>query len=236
MSNNFFQFKKFRIEQDQCAMKVCTDSCIFGASISVDKSVHKILDIGSGSGLLSLMLAQKSLTCHIDAVEIEPSAAQQSKLNFNNSPWGDRIHVYTESIQSFTSSEKYDLIISNPPFFSNYLASPDKKINSAHHTVSLSMEDLLAGVKKFLKPEGKFRVILPPYESDILSKKAETSGLYQNEKINIRDRKTSDIIRTISLLSFNKEDCVEKELIIKDETGKYSEQFTELLKDYYLHL
>jgi tRNA1Val (adenine37-N6)-methyltransferase len=236
MSNTYFQFKKFRIEQDMCAMKVCTDSCIFGASIPVDKETYKILDIGTGSGLLSLMLAQRSLISDIDAVEMDPSAAVQARFNFSNSQWGNRIHIYTESIQKFASPEKYNLIISNPPFFSNNLESPDKKINMAHHTISLSTDDLLACVLRFLKPDGKFWVMLPPYEADILNKKAESLGLHLNEKLNIRDRNTSGIMRIISLLSLEKKEGPVKEFVIKDEYGKYSDQFTDLLKDYYLNL
>jgi tRNA1Val (adenine37-N6)-methyltransferase len=217
-------------------MKVCTDSCIFGAYVKLGQETKKILDIGTGSGLLSLMLAQRVTQVEIDAVELDSAAAAQARTNFTNSPWGNRIHIFNQAIQKFTVTEKYDLIISNPPFFNKHLESPDKKINTAHHTTSLSTDELLTAVHKFIKPEGELWILLPPFESDLFNKKAEGMGLYVNEKLTIRDKKNSMAIRTISLLSYKSGNCVEKELVIKDETGNYTIEFTELLQEYYLHL
>jgi tRNA1Val (adenine37-N6)-methyltransferase len=236
VSNSFFQFKKFRIEQDKCAMKVCTDSCLFGAYVNIDKGVNKILDIGTGTGLLSLMLVQKSPLVHIDAVEIEPAAAEQAMANIAESQWKDQIIVYKQSIQEFDPGFQYDLIVSNPPFFSNHLTSPDKKINTAHHSETLSLDELLTSVQRLLKKDGKLWILLPPYEADLLSKKAELMNLYLEERVNIKDNSVSEIIRTILLFSFTKNTCAENNLIIKDEKGKYSPEFITLLKDYYLHL
>jgi tRNA1Val (adenine37-N6)-methyltransferase len=236
MSNSFFQFKKFRVEQGQCAMKVCTDSCIFGAYISVGKEANKILDIGTGTGLLALMLAQKSPDVEIDAVEMEPSAAEQAKDNFYESQWKNRLTVYKKRIQEFTSPYQYDLIVSNPPFFSNSLESPDKKINIAHHGTSLPIDELLGSILNLLKTEGKLWILLPPYESELFIKRAERLSLHLNEKLNIRDRPDSEIIRTILHFSFKKNDCAENNFTVKDEKGKYSTGFIKLLRDYYLHL
>jgi tRNA1Val (adenine37-N6)-methyltransferase len=217
-------------------MKVCTDSCVFGAYISIDKEVNKILDIGTGTGLLTLMLAQKSSHVQMDAVEMEPAAAAQAKVNIKESLWRDRITIYEQRIQEFYPSYQYDLIVSNPPFFSNSLESPDKNINTAHHGGSLPLDELLESVMRLLKKEGKLWLLLPPYESNVFIKKAERFNLYLSEKINVRDKADSEIIRTIMLFSFTKESYTEDNFIIKDKVGKYTEQFVNLLKDYYLHL
>ena len=119
MSNNYFQFKQFTIHQDKCAMKVCTDACLFGAFVAneiQDKTINHILDIGAGTGLLSLMLAQKS-NAAIDAVEIDKSTYEQAEENISQSSWKEKITVYNSGIADFYSNYKYDLIISNPPFF-----------------------------------------------------------------------------------------------------------------------
>jgi tRNA1Val (adenine37-N6)-methyltransferase len=237
LSNSFFQFKQFRIEQGQCAMKVCTDSCLFGALIKPKPEVKYILDIGTGTGLLALMLAQKT-EAEIDAVEIDPLAAGQADENIQQSKWRNRIKIHEQSIQEFSlnAGKKYDLIISNPPFFNNYLKSPDIRINMAHHNESLSLEELIACVANLLTIHGTFAVMLPTYESLLLEQQVEKLNLHLIEKYFIQDRQGSETTRVISLFSFDSSACREHQINIKNGDSNYSSEFHELLADYYLHL
>jgi len=237
MGNSYFQFKQFRINQEKTAMKVCTDSCILGAYISPDHA-KTILDIGTGTGLLALMVAQKT-SASIDAIEIEEMAYEQAKENVNASPWSNAIRIFHTSIQKFAleSNELYDLIISNPPFYSNQLKSPDTKKNIAHHSEQLSFEELIYSVKKLLAINGRFIFILPEPEFNSLKKLLLDNEFYETDRMLIKDRSSSPIFRMIG--TFQKiETCTIKvrELIIKNEYGTYTEDFKTLLKDYYLNL
>ncbi len=216
-------------------MKVCTDSCIFGAYVSV-KNANHILDIGTGTGLLALMLSQRS-EASMDAIEIDPIAAEQAKENVINSPWRNRIHVLTMSIQEYqvSANKKYDLVISNPPFYSNSLKSEKEKINLAYHSTSLNMKELVASVVSLLNTEGKFAVLLPPFESGLIRDVCASSGLYAEDILHIRDHDQSGVLREITTFSFIEKSITSKELIIKKE-GQYSEAFINLLKPYYLNL
>ena len=235
MSNDYFQFKKFRIEQSKSAMKVCTDACILGAFTNPGKA-KRILDIGTGTGLLSLMLAQKS-PAMIDAVEIEQNAFEQARENIFESSWKAQITVHHTSIQAFFKDHaSYDLIISNPPFFKNQLKSPTLSKNIALHNEALSFEELMQAVARLLKQDGKFYVLLPAYESELLIKEGLPYQLHLNKKLNIKDRKKSALLRIISIFSFTESPIEELELIIKNEQGEYTEDFVKLLKEYYLHL
>jgi tRNA1Val (adenine37-N6)-methyltransferase len=237
MGNSYFQFKKFRINQDKTAMKVCTDSCILGAYISADQA-KTILDIGTGTGLLALMVAQKS-TAFIDAIEIEEMAYEQAKENVNASPWSNSIRIFHTSIQNFIleANHRYDLIISNPPFYSNQLKSPNTQKNIAHHSEQLSFDELINSVNQLLSEDGKFIFILPESEFKLLGKRLSENNFYETERMMIKDRSSSPIFRIIG--SFQRivtNYPTERELIIKDENGVYTEDFKKLLKDYYLNL
>jgi tRNA1Val (adenine37-N6)-methyltransferase len=218
-------------------MKVCTDSCLFGALINPHTAVKNILDIGTGTGLLVLMLAQKT-EAEIDAVEIDPLAAEQARENILGSKWKERIKIYGQSIQEYSlkTDKKYGLIISNPPFFNNHLKSPDAGINMAHHNELLSPADLIACVLKLMKSDGAFAIMLPPRESLLMEQQAKSSGLYANEKYFIRDRQSSEPTRVITLFSFTSSVCREQKINIKNDDGNYSVEFSRLLADYYLQL
>lgn len=233
MPKNSFTFKQFTINQDRCAMKVCTDACILGASTNVE-NVNNILDIGTGTGLLSLMLAQRS-DAQIDAVEIDEDAYQQALTNIQASRFIDKINVHHQRIQDFTSTETYDLIISNPPFYQQSLKSPDAKANKALHAVELSLDELIDSVLRLLTIEGKFVVLLPPFEIEKLIQIAQKKGLYLSKKILIRHDESKPIFRVIATFLTQKVHNLEEDtLIIHNEDGKtYSNEFRELLKDYY---
>lgn len=234
MPKNSFTFKQFTINQDCCAMKVCTDACIFGASTEVE-NVNRILDIGTGTGLLSLMLAQRT-NSQIDAVEIDEDAYQQAVMNVKASKFGKKIVVFHQRIQDFTSTIYYDLIISNPPFYQQSLKSTDAKANKALHAVELSFDDLIDSVFRLLSVNGKFMVLLPPFEIEKLIQIAQKKGLYLSKKISIRHDESKPIFRVIATFLTQKvHDLEEKKLIIHNEDGKtYSNEFRDLLKDYYL--
>ena len=232
MPNTHFAFKQFTIHQDKTAMKVTTDACILGAYTPV-KGVIKILDIGTGTGLLSLMLAQKSES-KIDAVEIDENAYNQAVKNINESIFNDKIRVYNKSIQDFITSNVYDLIISNPPFFQNYLKSETTSRNNSLHTDTLSFEDLLDSVLRLLSHNGVFIVLLPAYQSSIFEQLAITKELYPQKKLTIRHREGSKILRIITTFGIIKKEIINEELIIKNPNESYSPDFQALLEEYYL--
>lgn len=232
MPNTHFTFKQFIIHQDQTAMKVTTDACILGAYTDV-KGATKILDIGAGTGLLALMLAQKS-EAKIDAVEIDENAYNQAVGNINQSIFNDKISVYNKSIQDFITINSYDLIISNPPFFHNHLKSEKVSRNNSLHTDTLSFEDLLDSILRLLSSNGVFIVLLPAYERLIFEQLAITKELYPQKKLTIRHRKGSKILRIITTFGRIKKEIINEELIIKNPDESYTTNFQVLLKDYYL--
>ncbi|MDN5200606.1 methyltransferase [Fulvivirgaceae bacterium BMA10] len=236
MGNTYFQFKQFRIDQDKCGMKVCQDSCILGA-YTVVSSPKKILDIGTGTGLLSLMLAQRYKNSFIDAVEINKDAFFQAEGNFANSPWSDKIGLFKSSIQDFAldKKEQYDLIVSNPPFFQNHLRSNDASKNVAIHNDSLSFGDLAMSVHKLLSVGGSLFVMYPEDQSFMFEKEMVSRNLYPQNRLIIKDKATKPILRIITNYSrINTVDTKTENLIIKQPDGTYTKEFADLLKDYYL--
>ena len=240
MSNNYFQFKQFIIKQDACAMKVTTDACLFGAWAAVKmqnetNKINKVLDIGTGTGLLSLLLAQKNTTAIIDAVEIDESAAIQAQQNFQATTWGKRLQVFTTSIQRFSHSSLYDFIITNPPFFNNDLPSENDKRNLALHSKALTLEELIQAIKINLSPNGKFAILLPYHRTESFIQLAAKHFFYVEEKVMVKQTDKHDYFR--SMLLFGKEIVSIKlqEIIIK-QNDTYSNEFKNLLSDYYLHL
>ncbi len=231
-----FRFKQFDIIQEKSAMKVCTDSCLFGALID-PKEAQYILDIGSGTGLLSLMIAQKC-KASIDGVEIDNDAALESKKNVTNSKFRKQIKIYHDSIQHFSeiSNQTYDLIISNPPFFQNSLLSNDSKINKALHNDELQFDEIISIVNKHLNLDGKFWIILPEPEMQIFDSICKQNHLYNSEKINIRHDSDKKVLRLISVYQKRKVEILRtEEICIFDKNeNTYSNKFKELLKEYYI--
>lgn len=244
MANAYFQFKQFRIEQDKCAMKVSTDACILGAytAQSIQQDSQYVLDIGTGTGLISLMLAQ-AMQAQITAIEIDENAYLQAKANFEASKWADRLQIFHQAIQDFNphiqkTREKFDLLICNPPFFVNSLKSPQKEKNLARHTDSLSFEDLLACADRLASENAKFFVLLPVLESLLFEKELNKTN-YQfaiTEKLLIQDKPDKQPHRVILTLGRNEETFIEEILIVKDINGNYTADFIRLLKEYYLYL
>jgi tRNA1Val (adenine37-N6)-methyltransferase len=237
MPNTYFQFKEFRIEQGKCSMKVCTDACIFGSWIAAYQlHANNCLDIGTGTGLLSLMYTQKNANAIIDAVEIEREAYEQARENFVDSKWNHRLHVFNEDIKAFAPAKKYDLIISNPPFYENDLLSEEKEKNIAKHSAGLNFKDLINCIKDLLKEDGYFTVLLPYHRLDDFIKLADENNFFLKEKVLIRQTPKHNFFRGILLFSSRRADVKISELIIKDQEGSYSDEFIAILKDYYLDL
>ncbi len=238
MANNYFQFKQFTIHQDKCAMKVCTDACLFGAYIANELKqlqIKNILDIGSGTGLLSLMLAQK-IKATIDTVEINKPAFEQAKENIIQSPWKENITIYNSDITLFKPNKKYDFIISNPPFFEADLKSDDEKKNAAKHDSSLTFMALLTEIDNKLNKTGFFSVLLPWHRTNYFETESLKFNFYLIKKLLVKQTNKYNYFRAILIFSTEELKVHQSELTIKDEEGNYTTGFTELLKDYYLSL
>jgi tRNA1Val (adenine37-N6)-methyltransferase len=235
MSNPYFQFKQFTVYQDQCAMKVCADACILGASVAKNNA-RSILDIGAGTGLLSLILAQKLPSSTIHTVEIDANTAQQAQQNITDSPWSNQIHVFHESIQSYsqTCKEKYDLIVSNPPFFLNHKQSKKHQLNLARHTIQLSFQELIESIQQLLSPQGAFHILLPVYESQLLESVANNYGFYPYQKLLVKNQPQSIPHRAILSYQAKQKDLIINELSIRDKNNNYTTDYVELMKDFYL--
>jgi tRNA1Val (adenine37-N6)-methyltransferase len=235
MSKSFFQFKAFGIHQDRCAMKVGTDGVVLGA-LAGEKKAVKMLEVGVGTGVISLMMAQRYDSLEITGVEIDWDAWDQASGNAANSPWSARINFLHQRFQDYShkTSDKFDLIVSNPPYFSNHLKSLDLKRNIALHHDSLTFPELLSGVEKLLAPKGAFWLILPPDIMKQMQGIAASRKMYLNKQIYIRDRVSKPILRTIGRFSFLPEKEESSELLIKDQDGTYSAAYSNLLRDYLL--
>lgn len=230
-----FRFKQFTVHQENSAMKVCTDSCLFGALIRPDKPANA-LDIGAGTGLLSLMVAQRYPALIIDAVEIEPGAATDARYNIENSAFSHRIQLHECSIQHFaeTATSVYDLIFSNPPFYENRLKSPHPHKNVAHHAAELSFRELAAVSARLLSPAGTLWILLPPFEMARFVIEAEAGSLNVNKRYILRHTAGKPAFREVASFSRQPaENPVPGEIIIY-ENDKYSSIFAALLGDYYL--
>lgn len=216
-------------------MKVCTDGCLFGAVVAENyPTVGNCLDIGTGTGLLSLMYAQKNTGCNIDAVEIDKVAAEQAEQNFAASPWLDRLNIFNTDIVAFDTHKKYNCIISNPPFFEDDLKSQDMAKNNAKHDTSLSLTGLLKIVKEQLSSDGIFAVLLPFHRVNHFIEQAAENNLYLIQQVLIKQTPTHDFFRGILFFSQTKSLSTKSEIIIKNDEGNYTDEFTAALKDYYL--
>lgn len=238
MSENRFNFKQFTVQQNSCAMKVGTDGVLIGAWVSLEQNPLSILDIGAGTGLVSLILAQRSHSEIIDAIEIDASAYEQCIDNFEDSPWNDRLFCYHAPLEEFTKqiNTKYDLIISNPPFYSNTFKSNNKQRNLARFRDALPFETLLECVSKLLSDTGRFAVIIPFKEEERFIKLASNFGLFAQKILQIKGNVKSVFIRSLIEFSFLKNDVITKQLIIENERHLYTKDYINLTKDFYLNM
>ena len=234
MANDYFSFKKFTIYQDKSAFKVGTDGVLLGASANIE-GARKILDIGSGTGLISIMLAQR---CNADITAIEPDHESfiQTCENASRCEWSTRIKVENATLQNFNpDQDKFDLIVTNPPYFSDSLKNPDPGKAFARHNDSLSSEELLEGVSKLLDEQGRLQLILPYIEGNIFIAGANKFGLYCNNILKIKPLPTSEIRRLILTFSRIRKLPVESFLTIEHgRRHEFTEEYINLTKDFYL--
>jgi tRNA1Val (adenine37-N6)-methyltransferase len=235
MANSWFQFRHFTVYQDACAMKVTTEACLFGAWVPVAPGAKNILDIGAGTGLLSLMLAQRIPYATITAVEIDSLAAKQAAENAAQSPFAQRIRLVHQSIQDFAAGDytRFDLVISNPPFFNRHLASPHQKVNMARHQQTLLLEDLAELLPQLLNPSGQIAVLLPPAESIKFCTEMARYGFNINQLTLVKNRPGADVFRHMML--FGRHTAYqESQLLIRESDGQYNAAFRQLLSPFYL--
>ena len=236
MSNPYFRFKQFTVWHNQCAMRVNTDGVLLGAWARAENPAN-ILDIGAGTGLITLMMAQRFAEATVHGVEIEENAYQQAKANIALTNWKDRVKVFCGDFGKYSqdSRVKYDLIVSNPPYFSNSLRNPGSEKRMARHNDTLPFEVLLKGVETLLSPNGAFCIILPADNSDF-EKDAFIYGLKCQRRMLIRSVPHKNYIR--QMLEFRKSlngPLVEEELAIHQQHNVYSEAYKNLTKDFYLN-
>jgi tRNA1Val (adenine37-N6)-methyltransferase len=237
MANNWFQFKKFKIVQSNTAMKVGTDGVLLGAWTPLDDAL-RILDVGTGTGLIALMLAQRSTKAHLDAIDMDEGAVADAQTNVLSSPWSDRITVLRADFNTYVDSceDKYDLIVSNPPFFEDGNQAPDKSRAIARHSVGLSPEQLLVNACCLLHKRGRLALILPPNVYAKYLELANRKGLYQQAMMTIYPTPQKSAVRILSLWGrhFVKEQ--KEESLVLESGGRhvYSEDYKILTKDFYL--
>ena len=220
-------------------MKVGTDGVLLGAWCSLESLPKTILDIGTGTGIISLMLAQRSSAITIDGLEVDPSAYMQTVDNFENSDWSDRLYCYNASFQKFaddTNKETYDLIVSNPPFYTEDYITKSSSRNKARFTSSLTFKELIGGISKILSKSGFFSTIIPFKEESTFICLAEQHSLNLNKICRVQGNKNSDIKRSLMTFSFNKVKISETNLIIENSRHKYTKEYEELTNNFYLKM
>jgi tRNA1Val (adenine37-N6)-methyltransferase len=241
MKSKPFKFKEFTVEQDKVAMKIGTDGVLLGAWCTVDKYPDTVLDIGAGSGVVALMIAQRSDAMTIDAVEVDENAYEQAVENFERSDWGDRLYCYNASFQEFAieiaeEEETYDLIVSNPPFYTDAFETENEARNKARFTSSLSFQELIEGVSKILSENGIFSIVVPFKEEEHIVNIAKGHHLFLNRICRVQGNKTAEIKRSLLEFSFQETEIHETHLIIEIERHQYSEDYIRLTKDFYLKM
>jgi len=238
MSNKPFQFKEFTIQQDKTAMKVGTDGVLLGAWAEINSKVFSVLDIGAGTGLIALMIAQKSNVEVIDAIELNNDAYEQTVENFENSDWGDRLFCYHASLQEFTDEieDKYDLIVSNPPFYTSTYKDLSEERAMARHTESLTYAELLDGTSKLLSEIGSCAFIIPFLEEENFIELAKQQKLFPNRITRVKGTENSPIKRSLLQFSFTQKSTEISELAIEIERHQYTSAYIKLVEDFYLKM
>jgi tRNA1Val (adenine37-N6)-methyltransferase len=236
MANSTFSFKQFTIRQDHCAMKVGTDGVLLGAWVNLSNAM-KILDVGTGTGLIAIMMAQRS-NAQIDAVEIDENAFAQAKENVNFCPWSDRVRVYHDTFQHFANitSTRYDFIVSNPPYFRNSLKPPMKPRSYARHDIQLTYESLLFNAAGILALKGRLSVIIPAFETEHLITTAYIKGLFPSKLTKVSSVAGKDYSRCLVEFSLERTRLTIQDTLVIREKGlkEYTGEYKALTKDYYL--
>jgi len=233
-----FQFKQFSIQQDRCAMKIGTDSVLLGAWCPIDNNPFSVLDIGAGTGILSLMIAQRSHAEQIDALEIDEDAYEQCVENFENSPWGDRLFCFHAGLDEFVEEpeDEYDLIISNPPFYTDEYKSKNASRDLARFEDALPFEELIEAAELLLSESGIFTVIIPFKEEQKFIELAKHFELFPFKMTRVKGTPITETKRSLIAFSRIEKDILIDELIIETARHQYTEEYIALTKDFYLKL
>ena len=238
IEDDIFTFKKFKINQSQCAMKIGTDSVLLGSWLKITDATNTVLDIGAGTGILSLMIAQRSPVQVIDAIEIENNAYEQCVANFENSDLGDRLFCYHASFHEFCEEidDTYDLIVSNPPFFDNNGKTNNYEREIARFNNALPYDELICGVSKLLSKYGRFNIVIPFDQKSKLNSISKKYGLYPNRILNIKGSTESPFKRCLIEYQFELNSLEEKNLTIEVSRNNYTNDYIELTKNFYLKM
>ncbi|MGN0035710.1 MAG: tRNA1(Val) (adenine(37)-N6)-methyltransferase [Bacteroidaceae bacterium] len=235
MANPYFQFKQFTVWHDRCAMKVGTDGALLGAWADVS-GARRILDVGTGTGLVALMLAQRCPEALLTAVEIDADAAAQAAENVFRSPWPERIRVVCADFASFDAADRFDLIVSNPPYFVGSLPSPDQRRSCARHASALTYADLLVRAASLLAPGGRLALVLPLDVWPQVERIARFCRLHAHRLVRVRTTWKAAPKRVLVSLGWEEAACAESVLVVESAPRVYSPEFAALLKDFYLRL
>ncbi len=237
MSETLFKFKEFKVSQELCAMKINTDGVLLGAWVDCE-NVNSVLDVGTGSGVIAIMLAQRCEADRIEGIEIDKQSYEEASSNMAESPWKNRLSAICQSIQEYAEGAEsdYDLIVSNPPFFSGGTLSSTQKRTLVKHTVKLPHSDLLRAAYKLLSKQGQFSVVLPYIEGLRFIELANQYRLYCSRKCEVSSFKDSPVERL--LLTFEKEqkELVEESIYIRKNEKDYSEEYVALTRPFYLKM
>ncbi len=236
--NKPFKFKQFTVHQDRCAMKIGTDGVLLGAWVPIDDTINSILDIGTGTGVIALMMAQRCGAEIIDALEIDSDAYEQAVENFEASSWADRLFCYHASFQEFFDEidDQYDMLISNPPFYSEDYKSKDSQRDMARFEDALPFEHLLVGASRLLSDKGQLAIIIAYKEEKRVIDIAEQVGLFPKKITRVKGNTTSEVKRSMLLLCKTQSESKIDELIIENARHQYTDAYTNLTKDFYLKM
>lgn len=230
---HLFKFKQFEVDQTNCAMKINTDGVLLGALTESDAPQH-ILDIGTGTGVIALMLAQRFENAQIEAVEIDAEAALTAGNNFSNSIFKERLSINHTAIEQFNTTKKFDLIVSNPPFFVNDLKNIEEKKGIARHTNAIFFDQLLLKVAAILNTNGQFWFVLPIKQAELLVKEGRVYGLFEQQVIHLYSDQSKPAFRRIVCLGKKKIESTSKHFYIYEAEKVYTQTYRELLKDFFL--
>lgn len=236
MSNTSFQFKQFTIRHDKCAMKVGTDGVLLGAWAQVD-SCKRVLDVGAGTGLISLQLAQRNANAEVIAIEIDEAASQQASENIAGSPWADRVKVICSDFRNFQTEDKFDLIVSNPPYFVDALKCPDEQRRLARHTGELNYEFLFSHSANLLEEQGRISVIIPSEVEKTVIDTAWKYKLFPYDRLCVYTKPGKPCRRVLLSFGFQERECIEENLCIETvHHHQYTPEYITLTKDFYLKM